>query len=83
MYSILALAIPAAANIGLLLTLREHRTDLKPGDSLFEGEFRVWQRNVLTPRHYDRRGRALLAAYWVVLVVQACGIWWVVQSAVP
>lgn len=69
-----AVGVPAIWVSALLLRLREHRVDLAPSDSVFEGASRLWQVNVMRSANYDLVGRRLLRWYIFALVAQAAGI---------
>lgn len=58
----------------LLARLRMHRTDLRSNQGFWEGESRVWQQNVLSPRNYDAGGKRLLRWMFVALALWAASL---------
>jgi len=63
------------ALVVLWVRLRQHRIDLKPGESAYAGASEIWQRNVYKAANYDNRGRELLP--WLIAVQTA----WTLISA--
>jgi hypothetical protein len=60
------------AQLVVFVQLREHRIDLRPEQSAFEGYSRVWQGNVLRSKNYTTRGRRWLR--WFVTLQVALGL---------
>jgi hypothetical protein len=63
----------------LLVRLREHRTDLRPGEHFGQGRSPFWQLNVFNAANYTDEGRRLLRwlpvlqVVWLVSLILAAG----------
>ena len=53
----------------LMVRLREHRTDLRPGEHFGHGRSPFWQVNVFTAANYTDEGRRLLRSLRVLQVL--------------
>jgi hypothetical protein len=71
--AILCVAVPVFVNAMILVRLREHRTDLQPTQSGFDGSSRIWQVNVMRRSNYTPSGQRLLQWYYLSLVALAAG----------
>ena len=81
-FLLVVLVVLFVATLGLLGALLAHRTDVRPGESPFEGPSPFWQVNVFLEGRYDARGRAL-RRWWAAAMAAFLAVFAAVVRAWP